>query len=289
MIRQAIQEGKTSLGIELGSTRIKGILVDEGCEVIASGGHGWENRYENGVFTYRLDDVWKGVQSCFADLARDVRERYGIELTTIGSIGVSAMMHGMLAFDDKDELLTPFRTWRNVITGQAAKELSELLDFNIPLRWSIAHYWQDVLEGKDYVKDIAFLTTLAGYVHYGLTGEKVLGVGDASGMFPIDTENDTYDQAKIDLLNQQAKAKGYDVDVRDLLPKVLVAGQNAGMLTEEGAKRLDPSGKIKEGIPFCPPEETRGPEWSPRTPSPREPRTSPRAPRTSPWSFWNDR
>lgn len=258
MIRQAIREGRTSLGIEFGSTRIKGILVDDGCEVIAAGDHAWENRYENGVFTYHLDDITRGMQGCYASLAGEVRERYGVELETVGSMGISAMMHGFLAFDKEDGIVTPFRTWRNVMTGPAAKELSELFQFNIPLRWSIAHFWQDVMDGKAHVQDITFMTTLAGYVHWLLTGEKVLGIGDASGMFPIDSENMTYDQARIDQLNAQAAAKGIHVNLRDILPEVRVAGENAGMLTEEGARLLDPSGKLRAGIPFCPPEGDAG-------------------------------
>lgn len=257
-IRQDIREGRTSLGMELGSTRIKAILVDENCEVLASGSHGWENRYTDGVWTYTIDDIWQGVQGCYADLAKDVLERYGVELETIGSIGFSAMMHGLLAFDKDDELVTPFRTWRNVMTEKAAKELTELFDFNIPLRWSVAHLWQDMIDGREHAKDVTFITTLAGYVHWMVTGEKVLGVGDASGMFPIDPANHTYDSRMVDLFNQQAKAKGYDVDIWNLLPEVRVAGQNAGMLTEEGAKLLDPSGRLKAGVPACPPEGDAG-------------------------------
>lgn len=257
-IRQAIREGKTSLGIEFGSTRIKGILVDENCEVLAAGDHAWENRFENGVFTYHLDDIRKGLQACYADLTAQVRERYGTDLETIGSMGVSAMMHGFMAFDRDGSMVTPFRTWRNVMTGPAARELSELFQFNIPLRWSIAHFWQDVLDGKAHVQDITYMTTLAGYVHWLLTGEKVLGVGDASGMFPIDSENLTYDQKYISQLDAQAAAKGVHVDLRSILPRVLVAGENAGMLTEEGARLLDPSGRLQAGVPFCPPEGDAG-------------------------------
>ena len=258
IVREAIRAGRTSLGIEFGSTRIKAVLVDEGCEVIAAGDHAWENRYEDGVFTYHLEDVKEGLQSCYASLAAEVRERYGVELETIGSMGVSAMMHGFMAFDAKDGMVTPFRTWRNVMTAPAARELSELFQFNIPLRWSVAHFWQDVLDGKAHVQDITFMTTLAGYVHWMLTGEKVLGIGDASGMFPIDSENLTYDQARLDQLDQQAAARGIKVRLRDLLPEVRVAGENAGMLTEEGARLLDPSGKLKPGVPFCPPEGDAG-------------------------------
>lgn len=257
-IRQTIQEGKTSLGMELGSTRIKAVLLDPGCEVLAVGSHGWENRYEHGVWTYTLDDIWNGVQKCYADLAGNVRERYGIELETIGSIGFSAMMHGLLCFNESGELLTPFRTWRNVMTEQAAKDLTETFSFNIPLRWSVAHLWQDILDKKPYAKDVAFFTTLAGYVHWMCTGEKVLGIGDASGMFPIDPATAGYDARMADLFNGNARQKGVDVDIQKLLPEVRVAGQNAGMLTEEGAKRIDPTGKLKAGIPACPPEGDAG-------------------------------
>lgn len=257
-IRQAIADGRTALGIELGSTRIKAVLVDEDCEVLASGSHSWENRYENGVFTYALDDVWHGIQDCYARLEQDVRERYGAELTVIGSAGISAMMHGFLAFDREDAEVTPFRTWRNVMTGPAAAELTALFQFNIPLRWSIAHFWQDVLDRKPYMDRIVFLTTLAGYVHWQLTGEKVLGIGDASGMFPVSSENLTYDEKCVQLLNTQAERHGISMDIRDLLPEVRVAGENAGMLTPRGAKLLDPSGRLQPGVPFCPPEGDAG-------------------------------
>lgn len=257
-IREAILAGKTALGIELGSTRIKGVLVDECSDVLAVGAHGWENRYEDGVWTYTLDDVWTGVQHCYADLAKDVENRYGVQLTTIGSLGFSAMMHGLLAFDAKGELLSPFRTWRNVMTDQAAKELTNMFSFNIPLRWSVSHLWQDILDGKQHVGDVAFFTTLAGYVHWMCTGEKVLGVGDASGMFPIDPETCTYDARMVEIFNREAQKKGIEMNVLDLLPEVRTAGENAGLLTEKGAKRLDPTGRLTANVPVCPPEGDAG-------------------------------
>lgn len=257
-IRESIRDGRTALGMELGSTRIKAVLVDENNEVLAAGAHAWENRYENGVWTYSLDDIWTGVQSCYADLAAQVLERYGVPLETVGSMGFSAMMHGLMCFDDKGELLTPFRTWRNTMTDEAAKHLTEVFSFNIPLRWSVSHLWQDILDGQPWAKDVAFFTTLAGYVHWMCTGEKVLGVGDASGMFPIDPASHNYDERMVHLFNEQAAQKGYNLNVEDLLPEVRAAGQNAGMLTAEGAKRLDPTGRLQAGIPVCPPEGDAG-------------------------------
>lgn len=257
-IRDAITSGHTALGMELGSTRIKAVLIGMDNELLATGSHTWENRYIDGVWTYTLDDVWEGVADCYADLARDVRERYGVTLDTVGSIGFSAMMHGLLCFNDKDELLTPFRTWRNVMTQEAAAHLTEVFRFNIPLRWSVAHLWQDILDNRPWAREVSFFTTLAGYVHWMCTDEKVLGIGDASGMFPIDSDTKTYDKRMVDLFNEQAALKNCPIDIGQLLPEVRVAGQNAGMLTEEGARRLDPSGKLRAGIPVCPPEGDAG-------------------------------
>lgn len=257
-IRKIIEDGKTALGIELGSTRIKAVLVDEDSSVLAVGSHNWENRYEDGVWTYTLDDVWTGVQYCYADLAKEVRERYGATITTLGSLGFSAMMHGLLCFDEKGELLSPFRTWRNVMTEKASRDLTALFNFNIPLRWSISHLWEDMLDGKAHVKDVAFFTTLAGYVHWICTGEKVIGIGDASGMFPIDCSTHAYDARMAELFNKNAAEKGYEVNILDLLPAIRLAGENAGMLTEKGARRLDPTGNLKPGIPVCPPEGDAG-------------------------------
>lgn len=257
-IKNAIESGRTALGIELGSTRIKAVLVDSQNKPIASGSHEWENRLENGIWTYSLGDIWTGIQSCYADMARDVKEKYNTEITTIGAIGFSAMMHGYMAFDKNGELLVPFRTWRNSITGQAAEELTALFDFNIPERWSIAHLYQAVLNGEEHVEKISFLTTLAGYVHWKLTGEFALGVGEASGMFPIDTAAGTYDAAMLDKFANIQSVKKYPWDIKSLLPKVLKAGDRAGTLTEEGARLLDTSGKLQGGIPMCPPEGDAG-------------------------------
>ncbi len=256
--QNAIKEGRTVLGIEFGSTRIKGVLLDDNNEMLASGGHTWENRLENGIWTYHLDDVWAGVQDCFADLKKDVREKYQLELTTIGAVGVSAMMHGYLAFDENGNQLAQFRTWRNTMTEPATIELMELLGHQIPQRWSIAHLYQAILNGEEHVKDIRFLTTLAGYVHWMLTGEKVLGVGDASGMFPIDPETKNYYADMVAKFDAKVADKNYPWKLEEILPKVLVAGERAGTITAEGAKLLDPTGALQAGIPMCPPEGDAG-------------------------------
>ncbi len=252
----AIREGRCVLGMELGSTRIKAVLIDETHAPIASGEHTWENRLEDGIWTYHLDEVWTGIQAAYADLAKNVKEQYGVALSKLGGIGVSAMMHGYLAFDKDNGQLAQFRTWRNTMTGQAAEALSELFRFNVPQRWSIAHLYQAILNGESHVKDIAFLTTLAGYVHWKLTGQKVLGVGDASGMFPIDSATGDYDQRMLDAF--AAKVSGMPWTLRDILPKVLDAGEDAGTLTAEGAKLLDPTGALEAGAPLCPPEGDAG-------------------------------
>jgi len=257
-LREIIQRGETALGIELGSTRIKAVLVDAQHRPIASGNHDWENRLENGVWTYRLDDVWTGLQACFKDLSQDVRRQCGASLTKVGSLGISAMMHGYLAFDKNDGLLTPFRTWRNTTTGQAAEELTGLLGFNIPQKWSIAHLYQAILNGEEHVGRIAFLTTLAGYVHWRLTGQKVLGVGDASGMFPIDSDACDFHAGMIKQFDQKVAGRGFPWQLNDLLPRALSAGEVAGVLTEAGAKLIDPSGGLQAGIPLCPPEGDAG-------------------------------
>ena len=256
--KEAIEAGKTTLGIEFGSTNIKAVLIGEDFKVLASGKHGWDNRLENGIWTYSLDDIWGGVQDCYAGLKKDVKEKYGVTLTTTGAIGISAMMHGYMVFNDKDELMVPFRTWRNTITGEAADKLTDLLDFNIPQRWSIAHLYQCVLNKDEHVKDIKTLLTLAEYIHWQLTGEKVAGVGEASGMFPIDSSVNDYDQARLDKFDEAVKGCNYPWKIRDILPKVLVAGDKAGTLTEEGAKKLDKDGDLKAGIPMCPPEGDAG-------------------------------
>lgn len=256
--KAAIESGKTALGIEFGSTRIKAVLVGENNEPIASGSHDWENRLENGIWTYSLDDIWTGLQDSYTKLAKDVKDTYGVVLTSVGAIGFSAMMHGYMAFDKEDNLLVPFRTWRNTITGEASEKLTELFQFNIPQRWSIAHLYQAVLNGEDHVKDIVFQTTLAGYIHWKLTGEKVLGVGEASGMFPIDIQTKKFDETMIRKFDEEVAGKGFSWKLEDILPKVLVAGEEAGTLTEEGAKLLDVSGNLKAGIPLCPPEGDAG-------------------------------
>ncbi len=244
---------KTALGIELGSTRIKAVLIDENFLPIASGDYEWENQFVNGVWTYSMDAVHTGLRSCFAALKADVKEKYGLELTELGAIGVSAMMHGYLPFDRDGRQLAEFRTWRNTITGEAAEKLTALFGFNIPQRWSIAHLYQAVLNGEEHVKDIAFLTTLAGYIHWRLTGEKLMGVGEASGMFPIDSQKLDYDENMV----QKFKAL-CGIDLRAILPKVLPAGANAGKLTEAGALFLDPTGALRPGIPVAPCEGDAG-------------------------------
>ncbi|WP_396652445.1 xylulokinase [Microbacterium radiodurans] len=256
--RDDILAGRTSLGIELGSTRIKACLVgSDPAHVIATGSHAWENSFEDRRWTYPLAEVWSGLQAAFANLVAEVRERYDVALDTVGALGVSAMMHGYLAFDAGDELLVPFRTWRNTSTGPAAAELSDLLDINIPLRWSIAHLHQAVLDEEPHVGRISHVTTLAGYVHARLTGERVLGVGDASGMFPIDPDTRDYDQRRVDLFDAHAAGR-LPADLRSLLPQVRVAGQAAGRLTPEGAALLDPTGALRPGAMFCPPEGDAG-------------------------------
>lgn len=249
---------KTALGIEFGSTRIKAVLIDENNKQIASGGHDWENRQENGFWTYTLDDVCTGLQDSFSKLALDVKNRYGQALESAGAIGFSAMMHGYMAFDKKGNMLVPFRTWRNTTTEKAAVILTEKFQFNIPQRWSIAHLYQAILNGEPHVKEIDYMTTLAGFVHWRLTGQKVLGIDDASGMFPVDSSTNTYNKKMLEQFNELASGHGLNLKIENILPKVLLAGEKAGTLTEEGAKLLDPSGVLKAGIPFCPPEGDAG-------------------------------
>ncbi len=256
--QEAIRTGKTFLGIEFGSTRIKAVLIDGDHKVIASGGHTWQDRLENGVWTYSLDAIHEGLRGCYRDLKADVKAKYGETLTSFGGMGLSAMMHGYLPFDRDMNLLAPFRTWRNTITGQAAAELTELMQFNIPQRWSIAHLHQAVLNGEEHLKDLAFFTTLAGYAHWLLTGEKVLGVGDAAGMFPIDSTCCDWDAGRVAQYEDLVKGKGYPWTLSGILPTVLPAGAQAGKLTAEGAKFLDPDGDLKPGIPLCPPEGDAG-------------------------------
>lgn len=257
-IKKMIAGGKTALGIEFGSTRIKAVLIGEDNKPIASGSHDWENRYENGIWTYSLEDIWNGLQDAYRKMAEDVQKQYQEELTVIGSIGFSAMMHGYMPFDKKGELLTPFRTWRNNITERASEELTELFQYHIPQRWSIAHLRQAILNGEEHVKDIDFLTTLEGYIHWKLTGEKVLGVGEASGMFPVDPQTKQYYGRMIAQFDELVAEKHYPWKLSEILPRVLTAGENAGTLSEEGAKLLDPSGRLQAGILLCPPEGDAG-------------------------------
>lgn len=257
-IQKEIQNGKTVLGIEFGSTRIKAVLIGEDHTPLASGSHEWENRYENGVWTYSLEDIWTGLQDCYRKLSDDVQKKYSTPLRIIGAIGFSAMMHGYMAFDKNETLLVPFRTWRNTMTEEASTQLTELFGFNIPQRWSIAHLYQAMLNKETHVRDISTLTTLAGYVHWKLTGQKVLGVGEASGMFPIDSSMNDYDSDMIKLFDEKIKAENFDWNLIDILPKVKIAGDSAGVLTEAGAKLLDPTGNLKAGSKLCPPEGDAG-------------------------------
>ncbi len=257
-IKSAIEAGKTSLGIEFGSTRIKAVLVGEDNAPIASGAHDWENRYVDGIWTYTLEDIWTGLQDAYAKLAADVKAQYDLTLTTVGAIGFSAMMHGYMPFDKEDNLLVPFRTWRNTITAEASEKLTALFNFHIPQRWSIAHLYQAILKKEEHVKDITFMTTLEGYIHWQLTGEKVIGVGEASGMFPVDSETQDYNAKMVAQFDELVAEKGFAWKLKDILPKSLVAGEHAGTLTAEGAKKLDVSGNLQAGIPLCPPEGDAG-------------------------------
>ncbi len=257
-IKQEIANGWTSLGMEFGSTRVKAVLIGRNHKTIASGSYDWENSLENGIWTYSLTDVWKGLQTAYRNLTEQVKEKYDVKIKTIGSMGFSGMMHGYLPFNAEGEQLVPFRTWRNTITEQAASRLTELFGFNVPQRWSIAHLYQAILNGEDHVKDIAYLTTLAGYVHWKLTNQKVLGVGEASGMFPIDSSTGYYNTRMIDEFSNLIKEHNLSWTLTDILPKVLNAGVIGGKLTAEGAALLDPSGDLQPGIPLCPPEGDAG-------------------------------
>ena len=257
-IRETIVAGKAVLGIELGSTRIKAVLVDETNAPIASGAHDWENQLVDGIWTYSLDAIWTGLQDSYAKLAEDVKKTYDVELTNLAAIGFSAMMHGYMPFDKDGKLLVPFRTWRNTITEEASNVLSEKFNFHIPQRWTIAHLYQAILNGEEHVKDIVFVSTLAEYLHWQLTGEKVAGVGEASGMFPIDTATKDYNEQMVQKFDELVAPKSFGWKLREIFPKVLVAGDDAGRLTAEGAKLLDVSGKLQAGIPLCPPEGDAG-------------------------------
>jgi sugar (pentulose or hexulose) kinase len=253
-----IIQGRTALGIEFGSTRIKAVLIDSSHAPVASSGYDWENKLEDGLWTYQWADVWTGLTESFKKLTDDVKSRYGIELKTAGAIGISAMMHGYIALGCDGEPLVPFRTWRNTTTERAAALLTEKFGFNIPLRWSVAHLYQAMLNGESHVRDVTFLTTLAGYVHWKLTGRKVLGIGDASGMFPIDSKTNDYHAGMIAKFAEIAEEFKFGRNLTDILPEVQTAGDDAGELTEEGARLLDPSGRLEPGIPFCPPEGDAG-------------------------------
>ncbi|HJE21269.1 MAG TPA: FGGY-family carbohydrate kinase [Bifidobacterium pullorum] len=257
-IAEKIRAGKTSLGIEFGSTRIKAVLIDDEYRTIASGDYSWASHLENGLWSYTVEEIWKGLQSAYAEMAGDVEAAYGEKLTHIGHIGFSAMMHGYLAFDEAGELLVPFRTWQNTNTHEAHEKLSELFQYNIPERWSIAHLYQCVLNNEEHISKVAFFTTLAGYVHWKLTGKKVLGVGDASGMFPIDPTTRTWETEFIQQFNALPEVAAQPWKLEDLLPEPLVAGTPAGELTEEGAKLLDPTGTLQPGITLAPPEGDAG-------------------------------
>ncbi len=257
-IKNAIINGKTVIGIELGSTRIKTVLIGEDYAPIASGSHDWENSLVNNIWTYSLDNIWQGVQDSYRKMAESVKEQFGVPICQTAAIGFSAMMHGYMVFDKNDNLLTPFRTWRNNITEQASEALTELFHYPIPQRWSIAHLYQAILNGEEHITNIAYLTTLAGYIHWKLTGQKVLGIGEASGVLPIELKTKDYNQEMIGKFNTCICEKNLPWQLQDILPKVLSAGDKAGELTTEGAKLLDVTGQLQPGIPFCPPEGDAG-------------------------------
>lgn len=252
--REKIAGGATFLGVEFGSTRIKAVLIDREHKPLASGSHTWENKLVDNLWTYSLEDIWDGLRDCYRSLAEEVKVKYGLELKKIGAMGFSGMMHGYMAFDSRGELLVPFRTWRNTNTEAASTELTKLFDYNIPQRWSIAHLYQAVLNNEEHVKDVSFITTIAGYIHWKLSGKKLVGVGEASGIFPLDASLKGYDLSRIEKFDRLIADRGYTWKLKDLLPDFLLAGENAGYLTEEGARLLDPSGVLMPGCPLCPPE-----------------------------------
>ena len=257
-VKKTIESGKAVLGIELGSTRIKAVLVDQMGTVIETGGFDWENSLVNGIWTYSLEEVWTGIQKCYKDLSDKVKEKYDITIKRLASMGISAMMHGYLPFNKEGKQLVEFRTWRNNITGQAADKLTDLFQYNIPQRWSIAHLYQAILNNEEHVKSIDFLTTLAGYVHWKLTDKNVMGIGEASGMFPIDLDKKSFNQDMISKFDVLIASNEYEWNLASILPKVLVAGEDAGVLTQEGALLLDPSGELQYGAKLCPPEGDAG-------------------------------
>ena len=255
---ESIINGTAVLGIEFGSTRIKAVLIDENCQTLASGSHDWENRLVDHVWTYSMEDIWTGLQHCYRDLKENVKETYGITLTTFGAIGFSGMMHGYLPFDEKGHQLAEFRTWRNTMTEEASEKLSEVFQFHIPQRWSVAHLYQAILRKEEHVSQIRFLTTLAGFIHWKMTGRKVMGVGEAAGMFPIDAKTNSWDEQMLEQFDALVNEEAFSWKLKDILPTVLVAGEDAGMLTEEGAYLLDPEGDLQPKIPICPPEGDAG-------------------------------
>lgn len=257
-VKNQIANGETCLGIEMGSTRIKAVLIDKDNNPITSGGFGWENTLDDGVWTYSLDEVREGMIGAYADLKKNILEQFGIPLIKLKAMGISGMMHGYLVFDKQNTLLAPFRTWRNNITGEASEKLTDLFHYPIPQRWSIAHLYQALLNGESHIGKIAHMTTLAGYVHWQLTGQKVLGVGEASGMFPIDSAKMDFRSDLIDLFDSEVDQTNTEWKLRNILPRVLSAGESAGELTKEGALWLDPAGDLAMGIPLCPPEGDAG-------------------------------
>ena len=258
MSKQLIESGKAVLGIEFGSTRIKAVLIDESHNPIAQGSHEWENQLVDGLWTYSIDAIWKGLQDCYSDLCKNVRQQYDVEIKNLSAIGISAMMHGYMAFDKEENILAPFRTWRNTNTACAAAELSKLFNFNIPLRWSISHLYQAIINNESHINNIDYLTTLAGYIHWQLTGQKVLGIGDASGMLPIDSATKDYSKDMVESFDKHIADKQLSWKLLDIMPKVLSAGEDAGKLTEKGARLLDPTGTLSAGIACCPPEGDAG-------------------------------
>lgn len=256
--KSTVVNGKAVLGIEMGSTRIKAVLVNEKNEPIASGSHEWENQLVNNIWTYSEEAIWKGIQDSYQDMVRDVKEKYGVPVKKLAALGFSAMMHGYMPFDKAGNLMVPFRTWRNTMTEQASEELTQLFAYHIPQRWSIAHLYQAILNKEEHVKDIDFMTTLEGYVHWKLTGEKVLGVGEASGMFPVDMNIRNYDKKRMEQFDELTAPYHFPWKLEDILPKVLLAGEEAGRLTEEGVKLLDITGELEAGVPLCPPEGDAG-------------------------------
>lgn len=256
--KKLIENGQAYLGIELGSTRIKSVLIDADGKILAKGSFEWENHFVNGIWTYPLDEVWAGIANSYRNLCEDVKAKYAVKIARLTAIGVSAMMHGYLPFDKQDKQIAEFRTWRNNTTAVAADQLTELLQYNIPQRWSIAHLYQAVLNQEEHVQKVAYLTTLSGYVHWQLTGQKVLGIGDASGMFPIDSTTKNFDAGMIETFNGLIHDNQFGWKLEEILPKVLVAGENAGVLTEQGAKLIDPTGMLQAGCVLCPPEGDAG-------------------------------